>query len=113
MAKEYFETHGEYKEFDSETKKITAIGDFGPDRFYYSVSKLESDIHFDGALFHEKLNVKRTLDVENNSQILTATNENGVITQNSVFQNIPKTNVVGENAFESVKASVLNKIANL
>lgn len=113
MAKEYFLTNNEYKEFDSENKRITSIGDFGPGRFYYSVNTVESDVHFDGALFHEKMAQKRTMNIEANGQTLTSITENGIELQTSVYEKMPKTNAVGENDFESVRSSVLSRIQNI
>ncbi len=115
MAKEYFERHGEFKEFDSENNRIISIGNHSEGRFYISVDTVPSDVHFDGALLHEKMSVKRTdyLASTNNVIILNGENENGINTQTTVNQNAPQTRVTEETEFDSVKQSVLSKLQQL
>ena len=113
MAKEYFERHGEYREFDPETKRITSIGFTSSDRFYYSVDTLESDIHFDAALYHEKLSVKRTELLHGSGTTLTSYTENGQVLTSDVFEQIPKTYQISSSEFVSIKSDVMARIESL
>lgn len=115
MAKEYFERFNEFREFDSQNNRIISIGNPDTNSFYFSISTLESDVHFDGALMHEKFAVKRTNHLTGSNDIITlsATNEFGEETQTTVNQNVPLTREVDEQEFNSVKNSVLNKLQQL
>lgn len=114
MEKQYFERFNEFREFDPENNRITSIGNYGANRFYISIDTLESDVHFDGALIHEKLNVKRTNHAQQTEgPILRATNEDGVTTETAVNENIPITREIQSTEFESVKATVINRLSQL
>lgn len=113
MAKEYFKTYEEYKEFDSEKNRIIIVSNSSDGRFYFSVDTLESDVHFDGALFHEKMAVKRTIEMANDYTMVTSYDENNVQTQTRVYDTIPHTNVIASDDFDSVKQSVLQKLQQL
>jgi len=113
MAKEYFERLGEYREFDPETNRITSIGFTSENRFFYSVDTQDSDVHFDGALLHEKFATKRTQLLHGSGTQLTSYDENGQVFTSNVFEQIPKTYQITANEFNSIKSDVLAKLQSL